>query len=127
MKSEVLYKMAQEEYSFGRDTRAKLLNALGYILKEAENPGNEKVYFTTKDMGHGVYPKGIVICDIGALSGMLFELGSDFNPEYVLSGMQAVTQDYDGYCMSVLTTNDLYSATIDDLSELVFRIRMINN
>ena len=125
MTSNIIKQMAIEEYACNRPTRAKLLNALSYIIKQAENSENEEVYFTTVNIGHGDRNKGIIICDINALNGMRWELGSDFNPEYILLGMQAVTQD-DGYCMSVLVTNDLYSASIDDLSELVYRIGQIN-
>jgi hypothetical protein len=118
--------MAIDEYGFNRYQRAKLLNALGYIVKEAHNPDNEKVYFDKVNIGHGDMNKGIIICDINALSGMQQEIGDDFNPEYMLRGMQAVTQDEDGYCMSVKTTHDLYCATIPDISELIYRIRQID-
>lgn len=127
MRSATLYRMAKDEYRFNRYSRAKILNALGYILEEAENADNERVYFTTVNIGHGDRNKGIIIQDISALNGMTDKLGGEFMPENMLRGMQAATQDESGYCMSVLTTNDLYSATIDDLSELVFRIHLINH
>lgn len=126
MTSKTIKEMAINEYRCNRPTRAKLLNALAYIIREAENPNNEKVFFTTVDIGHGEMKDGVIIQDINALCGMSWELGSDFNPEYMLNGMQAVTQDADGYCMSVCTTNDLYSAKIHNLDELVCRIRQIN-
>lgn len=126
MTSKIVKQMAIDEYSFNRPTRAKLLNALSFIIKQAESEGNDRVYFTTKNIGHGNMNQGIVIQDISALWEMRYELGSDFNPEYMLNGMQAATQDRDGYCMSVLTTHDLNSATIDNISELIYRIRQIN-
>lgn len=127
MTSTIIKEMAMDEYGFNRPTRARLLNALSFVIKQAENPENEQVYFTTVNIGHGDRNKGIVIKDISALWGMQAELGSDFHPERMLRGIEAITQDpYDGYCMSVLTTHDLYSATIDDLSELLYRIRQIN-
>ena len=126
MKSKTIRGMADEEYGFGRRTRAKMLSALAYILQCAEDEENEKVWFTTCDIGHGPMKRGVVISDINALDWMRHELGTDFEPEFVLRGMQAATQDKDGYCMAVLTTHDLNSASIDNISELVYRIRLID-
>lgn len=121
MKSDTLYNMAREQYESGRYTQGKLLNALGYIVEVAESE-NKRVYFAEGLHGER---KGIIICDINELCGMQSKLGTDFNPEYMLNGMQAVTQDENGYCMSVLTTHDLYSAEIPDISEVVYRIRQL--
>ena len=125
MKSETIKNMGMEEYLFNRPNRAKLLIALAYIISQAESDTNEQVYFTKS--ANWDLNKGIVIENINALYGMSIELGTDFIAEYTLRGMQSVTQNKDGYCMSVLTTLDLNSATIHDLSELVYRIRQINN
>ena len=125
MRSDDIYKMAGIEYRFDRPRKGRILSVLAYILEKAEDVDCEKVWFTTEDIGHGSRNVGVIIQSIDALNGMYSKLGLDFVPEYQLLGMQSATQDYDGYCMSVLTTHDLNSAVIPNLSELVFRIRRL--
>ena len=125
-KATTIYKMASEEYTFNRYIRAKMLNALAYVVEAAEDEANADVYFTYTDIGHGPMKKGIIIHDIGALSGMSDKLGNDFMPENILRGIAEATQDqYDGYHLKLLTTHDFYSATIEDLSNLLYAIRLI--
>lgn len=124
MTSKSIKRMADIERGAGRYTKARLFEGLSYILSCAEDEGNEDVCFITEDIGHGPMRRGVEVRSIRALGGMVSKLGTDYDPVPLLRGMQALTQDpVDGYCMSVLTTHDLDSASIWNLSELMFRLR----
>lgn len=93
------------------------LRTLYIIVREADDAENENIYYDNYDG-----KRQIIIRDIPSL----MEHGTDFDR----NGMQAklrgmaerYTDDNGQYIVSVLTTNDLNSATIKDVSELMFQM-----
>ena len=113
-------KLDVESAKMGLHPGTKWLNlhTLYVIVKEADNPGNDSIYYDN----HGG-KRQIIIRDIPS---MAIEYGSDYDREGMRSkllGLQAGTKDDDGmYTVSVLITNDLNSATILDISEVMYQI-----
>lgn len=101
----------------GASTRWNCLLTLLYIVREADNAKNDRIYYTNCDGA-----RQIIICDIPSM----MQYGTDFDQ----SGMQAklrgmaerYTDDDGSYIVSVLTTHDLNSATIKDVSELLYQM-----
>jgi len=94
--------------------RNNMLKAAHYsvllsIIHEAEKTDVEDVYFDGRQ---------IIICNLRSMNGC--------DRDYLicnLRGMQERYTDIDGmYLISVLTTHDLNSATIKDISELLFEM-----
>lgn len=92
------------------------LHTLHIIVNEADDPNNHKIYY---DDYNG--KRSIVICEIPSLA---LKHGLDFDVNGMqckLRGLAERYKDDDGmYIISVLTTNDLNSATIKDISELLY-------
>lgn len=90
----------------------KCLHTLYVIVKEADNEENDKIYY---DNGR------IIICEIPSLT---LKYGTDFDTygmQCKLRGLAERYTDDDGqYIVSVSTTNDLNSATIKSISELLY-------
>ena len=102
----------------GASARYNCLNTLHIIVNEADDPNNENIYYSNER-------KEIIIRDIPSLA---LEHGLDFNREGMQNKLRGLAERYtddDGqYLVSVLTTHDLNSARINDISELMFQ--MIN-
>ena len=110
-------KMEVEFDKNGASARWHCLHTLRIIVSEADDPENSNIYY---DNYNG--KRSIVICDIPSL----MKHGTDFDREGMqctLRGLAGRYTDDDGqYIVSVLTTNDLNSATIKDVSELLFQM-----
>ena len=102
----------------GATSRYNCLNTLHIIVNEADDPNSSNIYY---DSYNG--KRSIVICDIPS---MVLEHGADFNREGMQNKLRGLAERYtddDGqYLVSVLTTHDLNSAMINDLSELMFQM-----
>jgi len=94
------------------------LHTLYIIVKEADDTDNHEIYYSNHNG-----KRSIVICNIPSL---MMKYGYDFDTNGMqckLRGLAERFKDDDGmYLISVLTTHDLNSATIKDLSELMFQI-----
>lgn len=94
------------------------LQVLHIIINEADNPDNHKIYYSNYNG-----KRSIVISEIPS---MVLKCGIDFD----VNGMQCklrglaerYTDDDGNYIISVLTTLDLNSAEIKDLSELLYQM-----
>lgn len=110
-------KMEIESQMNGITARWHCLHTLHIIVNEADDLGNDKIYY---DSYNG--KRSITICEIPSL----MKHGIDFDTygmQCKLRGLAERYKDDDGqYLVSVLTTNDLNSATIKDLSELMFQM-----
>ena len=104
----------------GTTSRYNCLNTLHIIVNAVDDPNNENIYY---DDYNG--KRAIIICDIPS---MAIKHGLDFDRNGMQCKLRGLAEKYtddDGnYLVSVMTTNDLNSATINDLSELMFQ--MIN-
>lgn len=102
----------------GVTARYDCLNTLHIIVNAADDPDNENIYY---DNYNG--KRVIIIRDIPSFA---LEHGSDFNKEGMQNKLRGLAEKYkddDGnYLVSVLTTHDLNSARINDLSELMFQM-----
>lgn len=94
------------------------LHTLHIIVNEADNPDNHNIYYDNYDG-----KRQIIICDIPSL---VLKYGTDYDKEGMqnrLRGLAESCKDDDGmYLVSVLTTNDLNSAKIKDVSELLYAV-----
>ena len=112
-------KMETESNKMGAwpTSRWNCLNTLYVIVKEADDTDNDNIYYDNYDG-----KRQIVICDIPSL----MKHGADFDREGMrakLMGLAERYKDDDGmYIVSVLITNDLNSATIKDVSELLYQM-----
>lgn len=92
------------------------LHTLHIIVNEADDSNNEKIYY---DNYNG--RRSIVICEIPSLA---FKYGLDFDTYGMQCALRGLAERYkndDGmYIVNVLTTHDLNSATINDISELLY-------
>lgn len=111
-------KMDLEALNNGITTRWHCLQILHIIVNEADDSSNSEIYY---DDYNG--KRSIVIYRIPSLT---MKHGTDFNTfgmQCKLRGLAERYKDDDGqYLVSVLTTHDLNSATIKDLSELMYQI-----
>jgi hypothetical protein len=100
----------------GASARYNCLNTLHIIVNEADDPNNENIYYSNGR-------KEIIIRDIPSLA---LEHGLDFNREGMQNKLRGLAERYtddDGqYLVSVMTTHDLNSAKIKDISELMFQM-----
>jgi len=91
------------------------LHTLYIIVKEADDKENDKIYYSNNDG-----KLSIIICEIPSL----MKHGYDFDREGMQCKLRGIaaryTDDEGNYLVSVLTTNDLNSATIKDVSELLY-------
>jgi hypothetical protein len=111
-------KMEVEFDKNGASIRWHCLHTLHIIVNEADDPDNEKIYY---DNYNG--KRSIVICEIPSL---ITKHGYDYDTcgmQAKLRGLAERYKDDDGmYLVSVLTTNDLNSAMIKDVSELMYQM-----
>lgn len=110
-------KMEVEFDKNGASIRWHCLHTLHIIVNEADDPNNHNIYYDNYD-----YKRQIIICDIPSL----MKHGADFDKEGIQCKLRGLAERYtddDGmYLVSVLTTNDLNSAKIKDISELLFQM-----
>jgi hypothetical protein len=110
-------RMDEEMDANGATIRWHCLHTLKVIVNEADDPGNPSIYYDNSDG-----KRQIVICDIPSLT----KHGTDFDREGMQAKLRGLAERYkddDGqYLVSVLTTHDLNSATIKDLSELLYQL-----
>ena len=104
-------KMEVEFDRNGASSRWHCLHVLHIIINEADDPDNNNIYY---DNYNG--KRSIVICEIPSL----MKHGTDFDREGMQSKLRGLAERYkddDGqYIISILTTHDLNSATINDIS-----------
>ena len=104
----------------GTTSRYNCLHTLHIIVNAADDPNNENIYYDSYNS-----KRSIIIREIPS---MAFEHGLDFDRNGMQNKLRGLAERYtddDGqYLVSVLTTHDLNSAMINDLSELMFQ--MIN-
>lgn len=101
----------------GASARWHCLNTLHIIINEADDQDNDNIYYDTYNG-----KRSIVVCKIPSL----MKHGTDFDHEGMQCKLRGLAERYtddDGqYIISVLTTHDLNSATIKDISELMYQI-----
>lgn len=111
-------RMEVESEANGITPRWNCLQTLHIIVNEADDPNNENIFY---DKYNG--KRSIIICDIPSLA---LKHGSDFNKEGMQNKLRGLAERYkddDGqYLVSVMTTNDLNSCMINDVSELMFQM-----
>jgi len=99
-------------------SRWNALNTLHIIINEADDQTNDNIYYDTYNR-----KQSITICEIPSL---IMKYGYDYDIEGMQARLRGLAERYkddDGmYIVSVLTTNDLNSATIKDLEELMYQI-----
>jgi len=92
------------------------LHTLHIIVNEADNSDNSNIYYNNFDN-----TRSIIISEIPSL---ILKHGTDFCTEGIqckLRGLSERYKDDEGnYIVSVLTTHDLNSATIKNISELLY-------
>ena len=110
-------KMEIEFEKNGASARWNCLHTLHIIVNEADSADNENIYY---DNNNG--KRTITICEIPSL----MKHGTDFDKEGMrckIRGLAERYKDDDGmYLVNVLTTHDLNSASIKDISELLYQI-----
>lgn len=111
-------KMDAEFDKNSNSPRWSRLHTLHIIVNEADNPDNKNIFYVTYNG-----KKAITIREIPSLA---LEQGLDFDKEGMQNKLRGLAERYkddDGqYIVSVLTTHDLNSAMIKDISELMFQI-----
>jgi len=110
-------KMDVEFNKNGTSSKWSCLQVLHIIVNEADDPNNYNIFY---DDYNG--KRSIVICDIPSM----IKHGIDFDRNGMqckLRGLaERYTDDEGQYIVSVLTTLDLNSATIKDVSELMYQL-----
>jgi hypothetical protein len=110
-------KMETEFEKNGGSARWHCLHTLKIIVNEADDQNNDNIYYSDYNG-----KRSIVICEIPSL----MKHGTDYDTNGMqckLRGLAERYKDDDGqYIVSVLTTNDLNSATIKDISELMYQL-----
>ena len=108
-------KMKLEFESNKISIRYTCLETLLLVVREADDKNNENIYYDNYDN------KRLII--IRQIQSMM-KYGSDFSHEGVANKLRGLAERYKddegNYIVSVLTTNDLNSAKIKDVSELMF-------
>lgn len=111
-------KMDVEFDKSGNGSRWNCLHTLHLIVNQADDAENENIYY---DIYNG--KRAIIIREIPSLA---LEQGLDFDKEGMQNKLRGLAERYkddDGqYIVSVLTTHDLNSAMIKDISELMYQI-----
>jgi|GEM_PF-2564528 len=101
----------------GGSPRWHCLNTLHIIVNEADDQANDTIYYDTYNG-----KRSIIICEIPSL----MKHGYDFDTNGMQCKLRGLAESYtddDGqYIVSVLTTHDLNSATIKDISELMYQL-----
>jgi len=108
-------KMDVESDKNGFSSRWHCLHILKIIVNEADDSNNQTIYY---DNYNGI--RSIIICEIPSLMkhGTNFDV---YGMQCHLRGLAERYKDDDGnYIVSVSTTHDLNSATIKDISELLY-------
>jgi hypothetical protein len=110
-------KMDVEFDKNGPSPRWSCLHTLHIIINEADDQENHEIYYDTYNGN-----RSIVIREIPSL----MKHGTDFDTygmQCKLLGLAARYTDDEGqYLVNVLITHDLNSATIKDVSELMFQL-----
>ncbi len=111
-------KMDVEFDKNGLSNRWHCLHILHVVVNEADDINNHDIYF---DNYNG--KRIIVLCKIPSL---VLKYGADYDVYGMQCKLRGLAECYkydDGnYIVSVLTTHDLNSATINDISELLFQM-----
>jgi hypothetical protein len=113
-------KMEMESEKMGMYASSKWhnLHTFHIIANEADNTENTNIYYNNCNG-----KQQIIICEIPSL---ISKYGYDYDREGMQARLRGLAERYkddDGmYLVSVLTTNDLNSATIKDVSELLYQI-----
>ena len=102
----------------GVSNRYQALQTLRVIVNEADNKENDSIYYANYGS-----KRQIIICEIPSL---VIKHGTNYDVygmQCKLRGLAEKYRDDDGnYIVSVLTTNDLNSATVNDLEELLYQM-----
>lgn len=110
-------KMDVEFEKNGASNRWHALHTFHIIINEADDPNNQNIYYDNYNE-----KRAIIIREIPSL----MKHGTDFDAygmQCRLRGLAERYKDDDGqYLVSVLTTHDLNSATVKDVSELVYQV-----
>ena len=105
-----------EKNNYG-SPRWHALHTLHIIVNEADDSDNPNIYYDTYNR-----KRSIVICEIPSL----MKHGYDFDTNGMQCKLRGLAERYtddDGmYIVSVLTTNDLNSAMIKDIEELMYQL-----
>lgn len=98
-------------------SRWQCLHILKIIVNEADDQDNHNIYYETYNG-----KQSIVICEIPSLMKHRTDFDT-YGMQCRLRGLAERYKDDNGmYIVSVLTTNDLNSATIKDVSELMYQL-----
>lgn len=101
----------------GPTPRYFALNTLRVIINEADDKENDKIYYANYNG-----KRQIIICEIPSL----MKHGYDFDTYGMQNKLRGLAERYKddngNYIVSVLTTNDLNSATVNDLEELLYQM-----
>lgn len=110
-------KMDVEFDKNGGSSRWHCLHIFHIIVNEADDPNNDNIYYSEYNGD-----KSIVICEIPSM----MKHGADFDLDGMQCRLRGLAERYaddDGrYIISILTTNDLNSATIHNVSELMCQL-----
>jgi len=110
-------RMAVESEANGLTTKWNCLLTLLYVVREADDPENDRIYYANSNG-----QRQILIASIPSL----MQYGMDFDRDGMqakLRGMAERYRDDDGnYIVSVMTTHDLNSAIIRDIGELLYQM-----
>lgn len=110
-------RMAVESDTNGLTTKWHSLLTLLYIVREADDPENDRIYYANTNG-----QRQIIIGNIPSL----MKYGTDYSQDGMQAKLRGLAERYkddDGnYIISVLTTHDLNSAIIKDVGELLHQI-----
>lgn len=110
-------KMEVEFNKNGSSNKWHCLHTLYIIVKEADNQENASIYYDNYDG-----KRQIIISEIPSM----MKYGTNFDTCGMQSKLRGLAERYtddDGnYIVHVLTTHDLNSATIKDVSELMYQM-----
>lgn len=108
-------KMDIEINENGITSKWNCLNTLHIIVNEADDINNDKIYY-------GDTKNQIIISEIPSL----MKHGSDFSTEGMQNKLRGLAERYKddegNYIVHVRTTLDLNTATINDISELMYQM-----
>ena len=111
-------KMEVEFDKNGDSSRWHCLHTFYIIVREADNPDNDNIYYSNYNGQRSIMVREI--------PSMVTPYGLDFDTNGMqckLRGLaERYTDDNGQYVVSVLTTHDLNSASINDISELLYQL-----
>lgn len=116
--AQILDDMMKVEFdTYGFTSRWSCMEILKFIVNEADNPDNQKIYYSEGK-------QEIILCEIPSL----IQHGSDFDLDGVqnkLRGLSRYKDEFGNETVIVKTTHDLNSGTIK-ISDLMYQIRFGN-